>query len=45
MIKVNFDPKVDIEKTTEILKEIARDKMGGWFDLRQLLRLYDRSLV
>ena len=33
MIKVNFDPKVDIEKTTEILKEIARDKMGGWFDL------------
>jgi hypothetical protein len=33
MINVNFDPKVDIEKTTEILKEIARDKMGGWFDL------------
>ena len=33
MIKINFDPKVDIEKTTEILKEIARDKMGGWFDL------------
>lgn len=33
MIKVNFDPKVDIEKTTEVLKEIARDKMGGWFDL------------
>lgn len=33
MIKVNFEPKVDIEKTAEILKEIARDKMGGWFDL------------
>lgn len=33
MIKVNFEPKVDIEKTTEVLKEIAHDKMGGWFDL------------
>lgn len=33
MIKVNFDPKVDVEKVTGILKEIAKDKMGGWFAL------------
>ncbi|MBP5647943.1 glucose-6-phosphate isomerase, partial [Candidatus Saccharibacteria bacterium] len=33
MIKVNFEPKVDLEKTEGILKEIAHDKMGGWFDL------------
>lgn len=33
MIKVNFDPKVDAEKITGILKEIAKDKMGGWFAL------------
>ena len=33
MIKVNFEPKVDVEKTAEILKGIARDKMGGWLDL------------
>ncbi len=33
MIKVNFDSQVDTEKTTEILKEIASDKMGGWFML------------
>ena len=33
MIKVNFDPKVDVERATKILKEIAKDKMGGWFSL------------
>ena len=33
MIKVNFEPQVDMEKTAEVLKEIAHDKMGGWFDL------------
>ena len=33
MIKVNFEPKVDMDKTAEVLKEIAHDKMGGWFDL------------
>lgn len=33
MIKVNFEPKVDVEKTAEILKGIACDKMGGWLDL------------
>lgn len=33
MITINFDPKVDLDKTAEILKEIARDKMGGWFNL------------
>lgn len=35
MITVNFSPKVDEEKTAEILKEIARDKMGGWLGLPQ----------
>ena len=33
MIKINFDPKVDTTKATAILKEIAKDRMGGWFDL------------
>ena len=33
MIKVNFNPEVDKAKTEEILKEIARDKMGGWVEL------------
>ena len=33
MIKVSFNPKVDTEKAAEILKDIARDKMGGWFNL------------
>ena len=33
MIKINFDSKVDTERAAEILKEIAKDKMGGWFNL------------
>lgn len=33
MIKVNFNPEIDKAKTEEILKEIARDKMGGWVEL------------
>ena len=33
MIKVNFDPKIDVAKTEAIIKEISKDKMGGWFDL------------
>lgn len=33
MIRINFDPKVDVERTTEIIREIAKDKMGGWYDL------------
>lgn len=33
MIKINFDSRVDTEKATVILKEIAKDKMGGWFNL------------
>lgn len=33
MISVNCEPKVDTEKTAGILKEIARDKMGGWLSL------------
>ena len=35
MITVNFSPKIDEEKTAEILKDIARDKMGGWLGLPQ----------
>ena len=33
MIKVNFDSKVDTERTADILKDIAKDDMGGWFNL------------
>ena len=33
MITVNFDSKVDTERTADILKEIAKDEMGGWFNL------------
>ena len=33
MIKVNFESTVDTEKAAEILKEIAKDSMGGWFNL------------
>ena len=33
MIKVNFEPKVDVERAGDILKEIAKDKMGGWYNL------------
>ncbi len=33
MITVNFSPTIDTEKTENILKEIARDKMGGWLEL------------
>ena len=33
MITVNFDSQVDAEKTTSILQEIAKDKMGGWLNL------------
>ena len=33
MIRLNFEPEVDEAKTAGILKEIARDKMGGWLEL------------
>lgn len=33
MITVNFSPEVNLERTTEILKEIARDPLGGWLAL------------
>lgn len=33
MITVNFEPAMDEAKIAEILKEIARDKMGGWLEL------------
>ena len=33
MIRINFEPTVDTERIAGILKEIARDKMGGWFNL------------
>ncbi|MBQ3352986.1 glucose-6-phosphate isomerase [Candidatus Saccharibacteria bacterium] len=33
MIKVNCSPEIDIKKTAEILKAIAKDPMGGWLNL------------
>ena len=33
MIKVNCEPKIDTKKTAEVLKEIAKDPMGGWLNL------------
>ena len=49
MIKVNFDSQVDGKRTAEILKEISRDKMGGWyhlprkFDMGELARLKEAA--
>ena len=33
MITVNFSPEVDKDKTKEILGEIVKDPMGGWYKL------------
>lgn len=33
MIKVNCEPEIDAVRAAEILKEIAKDPMGGWFSL------------
>lgn len=33
MISVNFSPEVARENLEKILKEIKKDKMGGWFEL------------
>ena len=33
MINVNCEPTVDADKVAEILKQIAKDPMGGWFNL------------
>lgn len=33
MVTVNFNLEIDEKKVAEILKDIARDKMGGWFEL------------
>ena len=49
MITVNFSPKIDETKTAEILKEIARDKMGGWlnlprkFDMGEFVRIKEAA--
>ncbi|MBR3052402.1 glucose-6-phosphate isomerase [Candidatus Saccharibacteria bacterium] len=49
MIKVNFEPEVDVARTAEILKEIAKDKMGGWynlprkFDMGELVRIKEAA--
>ncbi len=49
MIKVNFDPEVDEAKIAGILKEIARDKMGGWltlprkFDMGEFVRIKEAA--
>lgn len=33
MIEVNFSPDIDTAKTTEIIKQITHDPMGGWLSL------------
>ena len=33
MIGINFESEVDSAKATEILKKIAKNPMGGWFNL------------
>ncbi len=33
MITVNFSSKVDAERLSQILAEIQKDPMGGWYDL------------
>ncbi len=33
MIDINCSPEVDLEKTKEIIRRIAKDKMGGWVEL------------
>lgn len=33
MIKLNFSPKIDAERGAKLLKEIAKDPMGGWMSL------------
>ncbi len=49
MITVNFSPEVDAEKTATILKEIARDKMGGWLglprrvDMKEFVRIKEAA--
>ena len=49
MIKVNFSPEIDEARTKQILKEIARDSMGGWmelpkkFDMGEFARMKDAA--
>lgn len=49
MITVNCSPEVDQVKTAELLKEIARDKMGGWltlpkrFDMGEFVRIKEAA--
>ena len=49
MITVNFSPEVDTEKTATILKEIAKDKMGGWLglprrvDMKEFVRIKEAT--
>ena len=49
MITVNCSPKIDELKTAEILKSIARDKMGGWlalpkkFDMGEFVKIKESA--
>lgn len=49
MIEVNCSPEIDTKKTVGILKEIARDKMGGWltlprkFDMGEFMRIKEAA--
>ena len=49
MIEVNFSPDVDTAKTTEIIKQITHDPMGGWlglprrYDMGELMRIKEAA--
>ena len=49
MIKVNCSPEIDVKKTAEILKSIAKDPMGGWmslprkFDMGEFVRIKEAA--
>lgn len=49
MIKLNFSSEVDTEKVSGILKDIAKDSMGGWlqlpkkFDMGEFTRIHEAA--
>lgn len=49
MIRVNFNSKIDTARAETILKEIARDPMGGWlnlpkkFDMGEFVRIKEAA--
>ncbi|MBR3228762.1 glucose-6-phosphate isomerase [Candidatus Saccharibacteria bacterium] len=49
MIEVNFSPEVDLAKSDQIIKEIARDPFGGWlalpkkYDMGEFIRIKEAA--